>query len=115
MAEARVVRPHRRQLRWDMIDLAGLLPADHRARIVWSFVRSLDLSRLFGRGFLWSGGARGRSGTAGRPILGVCFHCGFMRRLKGWGSAGGLDGLTKAERSLLVAGRRRAAELSRAR
>ena len=32
MAEARVVRPDRRQLRWDMIDLEGLLPADHRAR-----------------------------------------------------------------------------------
>src|SRR5580704_7572715 len=31
MAEARVVRPDRRQLRRDMVDLEGLLPADHRA------------------------------------------------------------------------------------
>src|SRR3981189_2988738 len=46
MGEARVVRPDRRQLRWDMIDLEGLLPADHRARLGWGFVESLDLSPL---------------------------------------------------------------------
>src|ERR1700734_2566790 len=60
MAEARVVRPDRRQLRWDMIDLEGLLPADHRARLVWSFVESLDLSPLYDQ-FL------SREGEAGRP------------------------------------------------
>src|ERR1700723_2904406 len=60
MSEARVVRPDRRQLRWDMVDLEGLLPADHRARIVWSFVESLDLSQLYER-------VKSREGEAGRP------------------------------------------------
>ena len=69
MAEARVVRPDRRQLRWDMIDLEGLLPAEHRARIVWSFVESLDLSQLYDRGSR----ARGRSGPAGRRSCGSAF------------------------------------------
>jgi hypothetical protein len=52
MSEARVVRPDRRQLRWDIVDLEGLLPAGHRARIVWSFVESLDLSELYESGSL---------------------------------------------------------------
>ena len=60
MSDARVVRPDRQQLRWDMVDLEGLLPADHRARIVWSFVESLDLSELYE-------GIRSREGEAGRP------------------------------------------------
>jgi hypothetical protein len=60
MAEARVVRPDRRQLGWDIVDLEGLLPADHRARIVWSFVESLDLSQLYER-------VKSREGEAGRP------------------------------------------------
>jgi hypothetical protein len=46
MSEARVVGPDRRQLRWDMVDLEGLLPADHRARVVWSFIESLDRGAL---------------------------------------------------------------------
>ena len=60
MAEARVIRADRRQLRWDMIDLDGLLPSDHRARIVWSFVESLDLDQLYAQ-------VLSREGTAGRP------------------------------------------------
>jgi transposase len=43
-----------------MVDLEGLLPADHRARIVWSFVESLDLSQLYER-------VKSREGEAGRP------------------------------------------------
>ena len=60
MGEARVIRADRQQLRWDMIDLDGLLPSDHRARIVWSFVESLDLAELYAR-------VRSREGAAGRP------------------------------------------------
>jgi transposase len=60
MDGARVIRADRRQLRWDMIDLDGLLPLNHRARIVWSFVESLDLSELYDR-------VGSREGTAGRP------------------------------------------------
>ena len=60
MSEARVIRADRQQLRWDMVDLDGLLTADHRARIVWSFVESLDLTELYDR-------VRSRKGAAGRP------------------------------------------------
>ena len=77
MAEARVVRPDRRQLRWDMIDLEGLLPADHRARLVWSFVESLDLSPLYDRFSLARAKREGRP-----PILRFCFRCGFTPRSK---------------------------------
>jgi hypothetical protein len=80
MGEARVVRPDRRQLRWDMIDLEGLLPTDHRARLVWSFVESLDLSPLYDQ-------VLSREGEAGRPAAdpAVLLRCGFVRRSKGSG------------------------------
>ena len=41
---ARVLRPERSQLRWDMVSLDTQLPPDHHARVVWSFVTGLDLS-----------------------------------------------------------------------
>ena len=43
MAEARYVEANRSQLSWDLVDLDGLLPADHRARLVWQFTGDLDL------------------------------------------------------------------------
>ena len=36
--DARFIRPDRVQTRWDLLDLEGMLPRDHRARIVMSFV-----------------------------------------------------------------------------
>ena len=36
--KARIVRPDRMQLQWDIVDLEGRLPSDHAARIVWAFV-----------------------------------------------------------------------------
>jgi hypothetical protein len=45
--DARFIAADRVQTRWDFIDLEGLLPSDHRARIVVSFVESLDLSGLY--------------------------------------------------------------------
>jgi hypothetical protein len=60
MGEARVIRADRSQLQWDLLDLEGLLPADHRARIVWSFVEGLDLSPLYAS-------IKSREGEAGRP------------------------------------------------
>jgi len=38
MGQARVVRPDRSQLHWDLVDLDAWLPPDHRARLVWAFV-----------------------------------------------------------------------------
>lgn len=58
--EARFLRADRLQTRWDFIDLEALLPSDHRARIVWSFVESLDLSPLYDA-------IKSREGGAGRP------------------------------------------------
>jgi Transposase domain (DUF772) len=88
MAEARVVRPDRRQLGWDMVDLEGLLPADHRARIVWSFVESLDLSQLYER-------VKSREGEAGRPAAdpAVMLALWLYATVEGVGSARALERL----------------------
>ena len=92
MAEARVVRPDRRQLRWDMIDLEGLLPAEHRARIVWSFVESLDLSQLYDQ-------VLAREGEAGRPAAdpAVLLSLWLYATVEGVGSARGLERLAQSD------------------
>jgi transposase len=58
--QARFVGADRAQLQWDMLDLESLLAIDHRARIVWGFVESLDLSALYDA-------IGAREGEAGRP------------------------------------------------
>jgi transposase len=45
--EPRVQRPNRTQLALRAVDLEALLPADHRARVVWEFVEGLDLGPLY--------------------------------------------------------------------
>lgn len=45
--QARVKRPERSQIEWRPIALDQLLPADHRARVVWRYVDSLDLTPLY--------------------------------------------------------------------
>ena len=92
MAEARVVRPDRRQLRWDRIDLEGLLPADHRARLVWSFVESLDLSQLYDQ-------VLSREGEAGRPAAdpAVLLSLWLYATIEGVGSARELERLAQSD------------------
>jgi transposase len=92
MSDARVVRPDRRQLRWDMVDLEGLLPADHRARIVWSFVESLDLSQLYDQ-------VRSREGEAGRPAAdpAVLLALWLYATVDGIGSARELERLGQSD------------------
>ena len=92
MGEARVVRPDRRQLRWDMVDLEGLLPADHRARLVWSFVDSLDLSRLYDQ-------VLSREGEAGRPGAdpAVLLSLWLYATIEGVGSARELERLAQSD------------------
>jgi len=92
MSEARVVRPDRRQLRWDMVDLEGLLPADHRARLVWSFVESLDLSPLYDR-------ILSREGEAGRPAAdpAVLVALWLYATIEGVGSARELERLAQSD------------------
>lgn len=57
---ARIVEANRLQMRLVPVDLEGLLPEDHQARAVWSFVERLDLSDFHDR-------IRAREGSAGRP------------------------------------------------
>jgi transposase len=92
MAEARVVRPDRRQLRWDMVDLEGLLPADHRARLVWSFVESLDFSQLYDQ-------VLAREGEAGRPAAdpAVLLSLWLYATVEGVGSARELERLAQSD------------------
>jgi transposase len=61
-AEPRVQRPNRTQLELRPIDLEALLPADHRARVVWEFVEGLDLGPLYER-------IKAVEGQAGRPAI----------------------------------------------
>ncbi len=46
---ARVKRAERLQVQWRPMALDQLLPADHRARVVWQYVDSLDLSALYSK------------------------------------------------------------------
>src|SRR5579864_978390 len=44
---ARVNRPHRAQVEMQLFSLDQMLPADHRARIVWAFVKLLNLEPFY--------------------------------------------------------------------
>lgn len=56
----RVVEADRSQLQLRPFDLDSTLPQDHRARLVWRAVETLDLSAFYQR-------IKSRVGTAGRP------------------------------------------------
>jgi transposase len=58
----RLLRPNRQQIELRPADLEGLLPADHRARLVWRFVEGLDLQALYAR-------VLAVEGHAGRPAI----------------------------------------------
>ena len=61
-AEPRLQRPNRAQVELRSVDLEGLLPADHRARVVWEFVVGLDLGPLYAE-------IKAVEGHAGRPPI----------------------------------------------
>jgi transposase len=89
---ARVVKADRSQLSWDLLDLEGWLPADHRARVVWAFVETLDLSDFYAA-------IKSRDGEAGRPasdprvLLGLWLYA----TIEGVGSARELDQLCRSD------------------
>lgn len=56
----RLLRPQRSQLTWDLVDLDSQLDPDHRARLVWEFVKTLELSAL-------EAAVKARDDVAGRP------------------------------------------------
>jgi transposase len=92
MGDARVLRPDRAQTRWDYIDLEGLLTSDHRARVVWSFVESLDLRELYDA-------IKSREGEAGRPAAdpAVLLALWLYATVEGVGSARELDRLVERD------------------
>jgi len=61
-AEPRLERPNREQLELRPVDLESVLPADHRARVVWEFVEGLDLGPLYRE-------IKAVEGHAGRPAI----------------------------------------------
>ena len=61
-AEPRLQRPNREQVELRPVDLESLLPADHRARVVWEFVEGLDLAPLCAE-------IKAVEGHAGRPAI----------------------------------------------
>jgi transposase len=90
--KARVLRPDRTQLQWDMVDLEGLLGDDHRARLVWAFVEQLDLSP-----FYEAIGAR--EGEAGRPAAdpAVLLALWLYATIDGVGSGRELERLCRSD------------------
>jgi transposase len=57
-----VQRPNRLQVELRAVDLEGLLPVDHRARMVWEFVEQCDLAPLYAA-------IRAVEGEPGRPPI----------------------------------------------
>ena len=74
------------------MDLEGLLPPEHRARIVWSFVEDLDLSPLYEA-------IKSREGEPGRPPPdpAVLLALWLYATIDGVGSARHLDRLTRSD------------------
>jgi len=90
--EARFIRADRFQMRWDMIDLEALLPSDHRVRVVWEFVETLDLSALYDA-------IKSREGEPGRPPPdpAVLLALWLYATIEGVGSARQLDRLAQRD------------------
>jgi transposase len=90
--EARFIRADRLQTRWDFVDLEALLPRDHRARIVVSFVEGLDLSALYDA-------IKAREGEPGRPPPdpAVLMALWLYATIEGVGSARQLERLAQSD------------------
>lgn len=78
----RMQRPERDQVELRPTHLDGLLPPDHRARLVWDFVEALDLSALYAR-------IRAVEGHPGRPPIdpAILMSLWLYATLEGVGSA----------------------------
>jgi transposase len=91
-SDARFIRADRFQTRWDFIDLEALLPSEHRARIVMSFVESLDLAGLYEK-------IKSREGEPGRPPPdpAVLLALWLYATIEGVGSARQLERLVQRD------------------
>ncbi len=89
---ARVDRPHRCQVEMQFFSLDQLLSHDHRARIVWAFVQSVDLEPLYGE-IEVTGNTAGRTAIAPEILVALWLQA----TLDGIGSARELDRRCKTD------------------
>ena len=89
---ARVKRPHRAQVEMQFLSLEQMLPADHRARVVWQFVRSLDLEPLYEK-IEVSDNVAGQSAIAPEILVALW----LLATLDGIGAARELDRRCKSD------------------
>lgn len=78
----RILRPDRHQLRLEPVNLDARVPADHRVRLVWAFVESLDLRWFYDQ-------IDSVEGHAGRPAIdpAVLLSLWLYATIEGVGSA----------------------------
>jgi transposase len=90
----RVVQADRSQLELRAFDLDSIIPQDHRARLLWRAVETLELSAFYG-------GIKSREGTAGRPPGDpqVFVALWLYATMDGVGSARELERLCKEHRA----------------
>jgi transposase len=88
----RLSRAVRTQLEWQTVCLDDLIAEDHRARAVWAYVESLDLSPLYER-------VEAVAGEAGRPAIdpAILMALWLYATLEGIGSARLLDRLCESD------------------
>jgi transposase len=88
---ARVRLPNRTQLELRPSDLDSLLPAGHRARVVWAWVEQADLRRMYA-------GIRAVEGGSGRSAIApeILYALWLYATLDGVGTARTLARLTQA-------------------
>ena len=91
-AEARVLRPDRRQIAMRALDLDGFLPADHRARLVWAWVEAQDISGLYAA-------IKARGSVAGRAAIdpAVLLALWLYALIEGVGSARQIERLVEQD------------------
>jgi transposase len=88
----RVNRPERSQVEMQFLSLNQMLPADHRARIVWQFVESLNVEPLYAD-FKVTAGEKGRNAIAPEVLLALW----LMATIDSVSSARALERRTKTD------------------
>jgi transposase len=84
--------PRRDQLEWQAVDLESLLPAEHRARVIWAAVEQLDLNSFYAE-IAARGSAPGRSAHDPRLLLALWLYA----TSEGLGSARHLERLCERD------------------
>lgn len=87
--QARVSRPERKQVEMQFFALDQLLEADHRARVIWAYVESLDLEPFYAK-IRVSDSLAGRNAIAPEVLLALW----LLATTDGYGSARELARLT---------------------